>query len=49
MIANVLTGFLHPFLGPDRLLAMLASGMWARTQSGRKVFLVPGGCHQLQW
>jgi urease accessory protein len=35
-------GFLHPWLGWDHLLAMLAVGLWARqARSGRSLWLLP--------
>jgi urease accessory protein len=35
------SGFAHPFLGPDHLLAMLASGIWAVQRGGRALLAVP--------
>ena len=34
-------GVLHPLLGIDHLLAMLAVGIWARQLGGRATWLVP--------
>lgn len=34
-------GFLHPFLGLDHLLAMLAVGLWAAQLGGRALWCVP--------
>ncbi|WP_434101545.1 HupE/UreJ family protein [Methylocaldum gracile] len=34
-------GFVHPFLGPDHLLTMLAVGVWAAALGGRALLLVP--------
>ena len=34
-------GFVHPFLGLDHLLAMLAVGVWAAQLGGRWVWAVP--------
>ncbi|MCX7627626.1 MAG: HupE/UreJ family protein, partial [Methylophilaceae bacterium] len=36
-------GFIHPFGGPDHLLAMVAVGMWAAQLGGRAVWLIPAG------
>lgn len=36
-----LTGFLHPLLGVDHLLAMIAVGMWAVQLGGRAIWTVP--------
>lgn len=35
------SGFAHPFLGLDHLLAMLASGIWAAQRGGRALLAVP--------
>ena len=34
-------GFLHPFLGIDHLVAMIAVGLWAAQQGGRARWAVP--------
>ncbi len=34
-------GFLHPFLGIDHLLAMLAVGLWAAQLGGAALWRVP--------
>lgn len=34
-------GFLHPFLGLDHLLAMIAVGLWAVQRGGRALWAVP--------
>jgi urease accessory protein len=34
-------GLVHPFLGADHLLAMVAVGLWAAQQGGRALFGVP--------
>ncbi|HVK56496.1 MAG TPA: HupE/UreJ family protein [Burkholderiales bacterium] len=39
--ANALAGFIHPLLGVDHLLAMLAIGAWAAQSEGRRVWLAP--------
>lgn len=36
-------GLLHPLLGLDHLLAMLAVGLWAAQQGGRASWLLPAG------
>ncbi|MBR9882381.1 MAG: HupE/UreJ family protein [Oceanospirillales bacterium] len=36
------SGLLHPLTGLDHLLAMLAIGVWAASQSGRMRFAIPG-------
>jgi len=36
-----LPGFLHPFVGWDHLLAMLAVGVWAAQMGGRALWAVP--------
>ena len=38
---NYLAGFIHPFMGLDHLLAMLAVGVWAAQLGGRARWLVP--------
>lgn len=37
------TGFLHPLLGQDHLLAMIAVGLWAAALGGRTFWLLPAG------
>jgi urease accessory protein len=39
--AGFAAGFVHPFLGADHVLAMLAVGMWAVRQGGRALWGVP--------
>jgi urease accessory protein len=34
-------GFIHPFLGLDHLLAMLAVGLWAAQQGGSRLWQLP--------
>jgi len=34
-------GFMHPFMGPDHLLTMLAVGFWAASLGGRALWFVP--------
>lgn len=34
-------GFLHPFMGLDHLVAMLAVGLWAGRLGGKATFIVP--------
>jgi urease accessory protein len=36
-----LAGFMHPFLGLDHLLAMLAVGLWAAQQGGSRLWQLP--------
>jgi urease accessory protein len=38
---GALAGLLHPLLGPDHLLAMLATGLWAAQLKGRAQWLLP--------
>ena len=38
---GITMGFLHPFLGWDHLLAMLAVGAWGATLGGRAVWAIP--------
>ncbi len=38
---GLVAGFVHPFLGLDHLLAMVAVGLWAAQQGGRAIWLVP--------
>lgn len=40
-IAGFLSGFTHPFLGLDHLLAMIAVGLWAVAVAPRRVWLLP--------
>lgn len=40
-IGGFASGFAHPLLGADHLLAMLAVGVWARQQGGRAVWAIP--------
>src|SRR3954464_8727240 len=35
------SGLLHPFSGPDHMLAMIAVGLWASQMGGRALFLLP--------
>lgn len=39
--SGLVTGLLHPFSGMDHLLAMLAVGLWAGQNGGRKLWLLP--------
>jgi urease accessory protein len=39
--AGFLVGFVHPWTGIDHLIAMVAVGLWAAQQGGRKVWLLP--------
>lgn len=39
--AGLASGFSHPFLGVDHLLAMIAVGIWAWQLGGRAVWLLP--------
>lgn len=34
-------GFNHPFSGIDHIIAMLAVGVWAKQQGGKKLYLLP--------
>ncbi len=38
---GIASGFLHPFLGWDHLLAMLAVGAWGATLGGRAIWVMP--------
>ncbi len=38
---GIASGFLHPFLGWDHLIAMLAVGAWGATLGGRAIWAVP--------
>lgn len=35
------SGFIHPIVGPDHLLAMLAVGIWGAQMGGRNVWTLP--------
>jgi urease accessory protein len=39
--AGVASGFVHPFLGADHLIAMLAVGAWGAMLGGRAIWAVP--------
>jgi urease accessory protein len=39
--ASLSAGFVHPLLGWDHLLAMLAVGLWAAQQNGRALWRLP--------
>ena len=39
--ASWFAGFIHPFLGIDHLLAMLAVGLWAAQQGGNRLWQLP--------
>jgi urease accessory protein len=39
--AGLAAGFVHPFLGLDHLLAMIAVGIWAAQLGGKAVWFVP--------
>ena len=38
---GIASGFLHPFLGWDHLIAMLTVGAWGATLGGRAIWAVP--------
>ena len=38
---GIASGFLHPFLGWDHLIAMLAVGAWGATLGARAIWAVP--------
>ena len=38
---GIASGFLHPFLGWDHLIAMLAVGAWGATLGNRAIWVVP--------
>ena len=38
---SLVEGFMHPFMGPDHVLAMLAVGVWAAQLGARAVWAVP--------
>ncbi|MDF9392744.1 MULTISPECIES: HupE/UreJ family protein [Methylococcus] len=40
-VEGFVSGFIHPFLGTDHLLAMIAVGLWAVTVAPRRVWLLP--------
>lgn len=40
-VVGFASGFSHPFLGLDHLLAMVAVGLWAAQQGGRALWAVP--------
>ncbi len=40
-VSGLSAGLLHPFNGFDHLLAMLAVGLWAAQNGGRKIWLLP--------
>lgn len=35
------SGFIHPIIGPDHLLAMLAVGIWGAQMGGRNIWTLP--------
>lgn len=39
--SGFMTGFMHPMLGSDHLLAMLAVGLWGASLGGRALWAVP--------
>ena len=39
--AGIASGFAHPFLGADHLIAMFAVGAWAAMQGGRAMWMLP--------
>ena len=39
--ATLMSGFVHPFLGLDHVLAMIAVGVWAAQMGARAVWAVP--------
>ena len=39
--AGLVDGLAHPFAGIDHLIAMIAVGLWAAQQGGRRVWLIP--------
>jgi len=41
--SGLATGFLHPILGLDHVLAMVAVGLWAAQLGGRAVWTIPAG------
>jgi urease accessory protein len=40
-VSGLAAGLMHPFSGLDHLLAMVAVGLWAAQDGGRKVWLLP--------
>ncbi len=38
---SLFAGFLHPWLGLDHLLAMLAVGLWAAQQGSKRLWQLP--------
>lgn len=40
-VSGLSAGLLHPFNGLDHLLAMVAVGLWAAQNGGRKIWLLP--------
>ena len=40
--ATLLSGFMHPLIGFDHLLAMVTVGIWAARMGGRALWVVPG-------
>ncbi len=41
-VSGLAAGLKHPFAGADHLLAMVAVGLWAAQNGGRKIWLLPG-------
>jgi urease accessory protein len=41
--AGFAAGLVHPFIGLDHLLALIAAGLWAGWLGGRARYLLPGG------
>lgn len=41
--AGFAAGLVHPFIGLDHLLALIAAGLWAGWLGGRAQYLLPGG------
>lgn len=39
--ATLMSGFIHPFIGPDHVLAMIAVGVWATQLGRRAMWVVP--------
>jgi urease accessory protein len=39
--SGFLSGFAHPWTGVDHVLAMVAVGIWAAQQGGRKIWILP--------
>lgn len=40
-VSGLSAGLMHPFSGFDHLLAMVAVGLWAAQNGGRKIWLLP--------